>query len=49
MARRIADLLDDGDRRASMGCYGQQRVRETLAWEYSEPPLLAAYDRMFGA
>lgn len=49
MARRIADLLDDGDRRASMASYGQQRVRETLAWEYSEPPLLAAYDRMFGA
>ena len=49
MARRIAELLDDGDRRASMASYGQQRVRETLAWEYSEPPLLAAYDRMFGA
>jgi glycosyltransferase involved in cell wall biosynthesis len=49
MARSIADLLDDRDRRASMGSYGQQRVRETLAWEYSEPPLLAAYERMFGA
>jgi hypothetical protein len=32
-----------------MAAFGQQRVRETLAWEYSEPPLLAAYDRMFGA
>jgi glycosyltransferase involved in cell wall biosynthesis len=47
MARHIADLLDDGDRRASMALYGQQRVREALAWEYSEPHLLAAYERVF--
>jgi glycosyltransferase involved in cell wall biosynthesis len=47
MARRIAELLDDGARRTSMGSYGQQRVREALAWEYSEPHLLAAYARVF--
>jgi len=47
MARSIAGLLDDPDRREVMGSYGQRRVREALAWEYSEPPLLAAYERVF--
>ena len=47
MARRIACLLDDPERRTSMGTYGQKRVREALAWEYSEPRLLAAYQRVF--
>jgi glycosyltransferase involved in cell wall biosynthesis len=47
MARSIACLLDDPDRREVMGSYGQRRVREALAWEYSEPPLLAAYERVF--
>jgi glycosyltransferase involved in cell wall biosynthesis len=49
MARRIACLLDDPERRTSMGTYGQKRVREALAWEYSEPRLLAAYQRVFAA
>jgi glycosyltransferase involved in cell wall biosynthesis len=48
MAQRIACLLDDLERRISMGTYGRKRVREALAWEYSEPPLLAAYERIFG-
>jgi glycosyltransferase involved in cell wall biosynthesis len=47
LAERIAALLDDPARRTSMGCYGQRRVREALAWEFSEPHLLAAYDRVF--
>ena len=49
MARSIACLLDDPSRREVMAAYGQKRVREALAWEYSEPRLLAAYERMFGA
>jgi glycosyltransferase involved in cell wall biosynthesis len=49
MARSIASLLDDRARRAVMGSYGQRRVREALAWEYSEPHLLAAYQRVFAA
>ncbi len=49
MARRMASLLDDRARRAVMGSYGQRRVREALAWEYSEPHLLAAYQRVFAA
>jgi hypothetical protein len=28
-----------------MGEFGMERVRSTLAWDYSEPPLLAAYDK----
>jgi glycosyltransferase involved in cell wall biosynthesis len=43
LARGIAELLDDPDRRARMGEVGRKRVREALAWDYSVPPLLAAY------
>jgi hypothetical protein len=32
-----------------MASYGQRRVSEALAWEYSEPHLLAAYQRVFAA
>jgi glycosyltransferase involved in cell wall biosynthesis len=49
LARRIADLLDDPQRRAAMGARGGERVRRALAWEYSAPALLAAYDRLFAA
>ena len=44
MARGIAELLDDPARRARMGDSGQQRLRTTVAFEYSVPHLLAAYD-----
>jgi len=47
MARSIACLLDDPERRQVMASYGQRRVNEALAWEYSEPHLLAAYHRVF--
>ncbi len=47
LARRISALLDAPDERAEMGSYGRSRVRTGLAWEYSVPPLLAAYDRVF--
>ena len=43
MASAIATLLDDPDRRAEMGAYGRDRVRSALAWDYSVPVLLAAY------
>lgn len=45
LAQGIADLLDDTERRRTMGDAGSRRVREALAWDYSVPPLLAAYDR----
>jgi len=47
MARSIASLLDDPERRAAMGAFGRKRVRDALAWEYSEPPLLTAYEQVF--
>ncbi|HML09658.1 MAG TPA: glycosyltransferase, partial [Stellaceae bacterium] len=44
MAEGIAALLDDPQRRREMGGFGQQRLRNALAFEYSVPHLLAAYD-----
>jgi glycosyltransferase involved in cell wall biosynthesis len=49
LARRIADLLDDPARREQMGRVGRERVRSVLAWEYSAPVLLAAYERLWPA
>jgi glycosyltransferase involved in cell wall biosynthesis len=47
LARRISDLLDDPGQREVMGRFGRERVRHELAWDYSAPVLLAAYDRLF--
>jgi glycosyltransferase involved in cell wall biosynthesis len=47
LAALVAGVLDDGARRSAMSHFGRRRVRETLAWEYSVPPLLEAYDRVF--
>ena len=44
MAEGIATLLDDPARRRTMGAFGQERLRNALAFEYSVPNLLAAYD-----
>lgn len=44
MAEGIAALLDDPARRERMGAYGAARLRDKLAFEYSVPNLLAAYD-----
>jgi|GEM_PF-53507 len=41
----IIDLLEDPARRERMGEYGRHRVHEKLAWNHSEPNLLAAYAR----
>jgi glycosyltransferase involved in cell wall biosynthesis len=49
LARKISALLDAPEERAEMGSYGRARVRTALAWEFSVPPLLAAYDRAFGS
>jgi glycosyltransferase involved in cell wall biosynthesis len=44
MAEGIAALLDDPARRQKMGGFGQLRLRNAVAFEYSVPNLLAAYD-----
>jgi glycosyltransferase involved in cell wall biosynthesis len=46
LAKGISALLDDPERRAKMGEVGARRIREELAWEYSAPVLLEAYERV---
>jgi glycosyltransferase involved in cell wall biosynthesis len=48
LANGIAELLDNPDRRKQLGSAGYARVREVLAWNYSVPPLLAAYRAALG-
>jgi len=44
-ANQITWLLDRPDERKRMGEFGRKRVEEELAWNYSVPNLLAAYQR----
>ena len=44
LALGIGELLDDQARRVDMGRIGASRVRDALAWDYSVPPLLEAYE-----
>jgi glycosyltransferase involved in cell wall biosynthesis len=43
-ASKIEELIDDPDRRRSMGEIGRERVLSQLAWEHQEGNLLAAYE-----
>ena len=45
-AEKILWLLDHPEERARMGEFGRRRVETELAWEYSVPHLLAAYERV---
>lgn len=45
-ARAIAQLMDNPERRAVMGSMGYERVRRELAWCYSIPRLLEAYQTL---
>jgi glycosyltransferase involved in cell wall biosynthesis len=47
-AEQILWLLDHPEERTRMGAFGRRRVETELAWEYSVPNLLAAYERAFG-
>ena len=40
-------LLDNPDKRKRMGEFGRRRIETELAWQYSVPNLLAAYERAF--
>ncbi len=44
-AVKIADLLDDPEKRERMGQFGRQRVEQQLAWSHQVPTLLDAYQR----
>ncbi len=46
-ADKILELLDDPARRETMGCYGKERVENSLAWEFSEQILREAYHVLF--
>lgn len=46
-AAKILWLLDHAGERERMGQFGRKRVEEELAWDYSVPNLLAAYERCF--
>ena len=48
LAEEVAKLLDDPETRKQMSEYGSHRVREKLVWQHSVPPLLTAYDAIFG-
>ncbi len=48
LAEEVAKLLDDPETRTRMSEYGSNRVREKLVWQHSVPPLLSAYDAIFG-
>jgi len=46
-AAKILWLLENPSERRRMGEFGRKRVVEELAWNYSVPKLLAAYNRCF--
>ncbi len=43
-AMKLGELLDDPERRATMGAIGRQRVEGGLAWHHQIPRLLEAYE-----
>lgn len=49
LAVRIQELIDDPDRRDTMGKLGRLRVEEELEWQHQVPNLLSAYSTLFQA
>jgi glycosyltransferase involved in cell wall biosynthesis len=47
LAQKIEALLENPTLRRQMGEYGRSRVEERLAWKYSIPILLDAYETLF--
>jgi glycosyltransferase involved in cell wall biosynthesis len=47
LAMKIAELLDDPERRSRMGQFGRIRIENELEWRHEAPKLLAAYERIF--
>jgi glycosyltransferase involved in cell wall biosynthesis len=48
LAEKTRELLENPTLRRQMGEYGRSRVEEKLAWRYSVPILLDAYETLFG-
>ena len=48
LAAKIEILLDDPERRKTLGAYNRQRFLERMAWEYSAGELLRAYEILCG-
>ncbi len=46
-AAKIIELIDDPEKRATMGGIGRARIENELAWKYEVPKLLAAYGKLF--
>jgi glycosyltransferase involved in cell wall biosynthesis len=46
-AKAMVELMDDPDRRQAMGDVGRARIEAELAWEYSVPHLLEAYESLY--
>jgi glycosyltransferase involved in cell wall biosynthesis len=47
-ARAIVELLDDQERRESMGRLGQLRIAEELGWPYQREAYVGVYDKLLG-
>jgi len=47
LAAKIAQLLDDPQKRRVMGAFGRKRVQDKLQWRYEAPKLLAAYEALW--
>ncbi|HEY3075991.1 MAG TPA: glycosyltransferase family 4 protein [Burkholderiales bacterium] len=47
LGAKIVELLDDPERRKTMGEFGRRRVMEELEWRHEVPKLLAAYDALW--
>ncbi len=46
LARALAELMDDPQRREAMGAFGRRRIETELAWPYSARKLLDAYTKV---
>ena len=47
LGEKILELLEDPERRQSMGSVGRHRIQTQLSWEFSEQVLLKAYEVVF--
>ncbi len=47
LAEKILELLEDPERRAKMGEFGYNRVKNQLEWHYEKENLLKAYKKLF--